>query len=311
MIKLAFWAVVALDVLGIGLLFVLGLAAAGGARTNPLQVVLLLLVLPSLPLLASILVFTRAASGAWRLVALLLAAAPLIIAVSARALAEARMRLGTNAQGEMTWFRSGPMREIAEAILRNDASTVARLAPTVDVNRRGTADMTLLVLALRQLQKAPLEHGAVRALLAAGADPDLASQYEHPLSIAIQRSGASGTEPVRLLLDAGANPNLRSSFGTPVFFAATGVTAPPEVLALLLDRGAELDASGSDGQTALLSAAMARNWKATLLLLQRGADWQQGRTAGGLGVRELVDRDAGQPDPDGARAEVMRLLEQR
>ena len=53
MLKIAFWCLVAVDLLGILTLFILGLAAAGSTRTNPLQVALLLLVIPSIPLAIS------------------------------------------------------------------------------------------------------------------------------------------------------------------------------------------------------------------------------------------------------------------
>ncbi len=97
--KILFWRLVALD-------GVLGLAAAGIARTNPLLV---------------------------------------------------------------TFFRSGPRREIAEAIPRNDAATVASLAPQVDLNRTGLSDMTLLWIAMRQLRSTPDQQHVLRALVAAGA----------------------------------------------------------------------------------------------------------------------------------------------
>src|SRR5829696_66918 len=60
--RVAFWGLVALDLLGILLLFVLGLAAAGSSRTSPVQVALVLLVLPSIPLVASVVLFVRATS---------------------------------------------------------------------------------------------------------------------------------------------------------------------------------------------------------------------------------------------------------
>ena len=309
MLKLAFWVVVALDLFGIGIFFLLGLAAAGSSRTNPLLVTLLLLVIPAAVLGAAILLFTRATATPLRLVALLIAAAPLLIAASSRGLAEFELRSSTNAAGEMTFFRSGPMRDIAEAILRNDAAVVTAIAPTVDLNRTGASDMTLLALAMRQLRKTPDQQDVLHALLAAGADPNEEAQYELPLAVAIQVSGKTGPRPVQLLLDAGANPNLTSSFGEPVFYSATGVSASPEVLALLIDHGADINAEDSQGKTALISAANTRNWRAALLLLQRGADPERGHGAGGLTFKSLVDRDSDQPDPDGARAQVISHLQ--
>jgi hypothetical protein len=309
-LKIVFWGLVALDALGIALLFLLGLAAAGSARTNPVQVTVLLLVLPSLPLLAAVLMFTRATAPVWRLMAFVLAAAPLLIAVSARALAEVRFRSSLNAAGEMTYFRRGPMRDAAEAIMRNDARTIAILLPTIDVNRAGTDGMTLLGLAMRQLRKTPQQQEILQALLAAGADPNHETQYELPLSVAIQVADSAGPDPVRFLLDARANPNHAGSLGIPVFFAATGHSAPPEVLALLIDRGADVNASGRNGQTALFSAAATRNWTAALMLLERGADWRKGRSVNGLGFRELIESYAGAEQGDSGYAAVRRFMQQ-
>jgi ankyrin repeat protein len=310
-IRIVFWALIALDLLGILVLYLLGLAAARSAGTNPLQVTLLLLILPCIPLLGAIVLFSRSVNPLWRLLALALAAAPLLIAITARAAAEVRMRAGTNAQGEMVFFRPGPMREIAEAIARNDAATVTQLAATVDVNQRGVDDMTVLVLAMRQLRRTPRQHDALRALLAAGADPNAGAQSELPLAIALQVADSSGPEPVRALLDAGANPNLTDDFGVPVWFAATGRSSNNETLAFLLDRGADVNAVTPNGATALFSAAATRNWSAAHLLLERGADPSRGRSANGLPFRNLIDSYAGTEGADTAFAAVKRLLEER
>ena len=309
MLKVAFWGLVALDLLGILLLFVLGLAAAGSSRTSPVQVTLLLLILPCIPLAASVVLFVRATSPVGRLVALVVAAAPLLILVSARAMAVAQLRATTNERGEMTFFRRGPTREIAEAIARNDSRAVASLVPKVNVNATGLSDVTLLLLAARQLRQTPEQHDVLRVLLAAGADPNKGGQYELPFAIVIQQSGKAGTEPVKLMLDAGANPNLATSFGEPVWFAATGQSASLETLTLLLDRGADMNAIARNESTALFSAASARNWKAALLLLDRGADWRRGRSVNGLPFKSLIDSYVGAESGDSAYADVRRRLQ--
>ena len=308
MLRVAFWGLVVLDLLGILLLFILGLAAAGSSKTSPAQVSLVLLVLPCLLLGASVVLFLRAASPVGRIVALLLAASPLVILVSARTIAEVQLRLNTNESGELTFFRSGPMREIAEAIARNDARTVASLVPKVNVNETGLSDMTLLLLAARQLRETPTQHEVLRVLLAAGADPNKAAQYELPLAIAIQQSGKSGIEPVKMMLDAGANPNLKTTFGDPVFYDAVGVSSSLETLALLIDRGADVNLMGHDESNALINAAMVRNWKAVLLLLDRGADWRRGKSVNGLPFKNLVDGESGSQGDDSAYVAVRQRL---
>ena len=306
--RVIFWGLVALDVLGILLLFVLGLAAAGSTRDNPLQVALVLLVLPAIPLAASVIWFTRTTSPGGRVLALLLAAAPLLILASARAMAEVQVRSTTSDSGEMTFFRSGAKRELAQAIARNDAHAVDSLVAKVNVNDAGFQGMTFLVLAARQLSQTPEQHEVLRMLLKAGANPNASAQYELPLALVIRASGKAGLEPVKMMLDAGANPNQTDSFGQPIFFDAVGQSSTLETLGLLLDRGADMNAVARSGSTVLFDAANTRNWKAVLFLLQRGADSRLGKSVNGLPFSSLVDGSAGLESGDSAYVEVRRFL---
>lgn len=308
--KIVFWGLVVVDALGIALFFLLGLAAAGSSRTSPLQVALVLLVLPASLLAGAVVLFLKAGSPGLRLLAILVAATPLAVAISARTIAQIQYNSSTNAAGEMTFFRAGPMREISEAITRNDTGTVSALVRKVDVNRAGLDGMSLLGLAMRQLRETPDRQQVLRLLLEAGANPNHAAQYELPLSVAIQLAGRAGPAPVRLLLDAGANPNLPDSFGQPVYFSATGQSAGSETLVMLLDRGADANAMTANGGTSLFAAATTRNWKAALLLLQRGADWKQGKSVNGLDFMSLVESYAGQAD-DSELAAVLQFIRQR
>ena len=308
MIRVVFWGLIALDVAGLALLVLLGLAAAGSSKTSPLQGIPLL-VLVSLPLVLSIVMFVRTTSPVVRVVALVMAATPLLLRVSARAIAEVQLRLNMNEEGELTFFRSGPARELAEAIARNDTAAVATLVKTVNVNKTGLSGMTFLILALRQLRETPEEHTVVRRLLEARADPNKSAQYEHPLTIALEVDSKAGVEPVKMLLDAGADPNLATSFGDPVWFLAIGRNSNLETLALVLDRGANINAVAREGHTALFEAANTQNWKAALLLLQRGADWTLGRSVNGMPFKYLVDGAVGSEGGDGAFVEVKRFLD--
>ncbi|MBL0170372.1 MAG: hypothetical protein IPP90_06490 [Gemmatimonadaceae bacterium] len=292
MIKLIYWAFVALDIVGLLFFFVLGLAAAGSSRTSPFLVALYLLLLPGIPLAASMLLFVRASSPVWRGMAFLLAAAPLVIVASMQLFALVQFRANSNAAGDLTFFRAGPMRELVEAIRRNDAAAVTTLASQVDVNRAGMAGMTPLISALRQLQITPDQQDVLRALIKAGADPNKGTDYEVPLEMAMQSAAKSGPEPVRLLLEAGANPNRTDSFGMPIFFTGSGRGSSLAVLTLLLDHGADMKATGPKGETALIFAASIPNWPAAHLLLVRGADWKLGRSFAGLTFKEMVEKYA-------------------
>ena len=311
MIRVLFWALVAIDVLGVGLLFLLGLAAAGSTRSNPLQVALLLLVLPCIPLVVAILLFVKTSSPGLRILALFIAATPMLLLVSARAVAEWQVRAYSNAEGKLMFFRGGPMRELAEAIARNDTTAVAALLKTVDVNRTGFSGVSPLILAMRQLRETPERQEVLRLILDAGAEPNKSAQYELPLSIAIELDDKTGPGPVKLLLDKGADPNLTENVGEPVFFLATGQSARLETLTMLIDRGANVNAVARNGHTALFSAANSRNWKAVLLLLQRGANPELGRSVNGLPFRNLVDGLTGAEGGDSAYVEVRRYLQQR
>ncbi len=308
MIKLLFWMFIALDAGVILLFFALGLAAAGPSKTSPVSVTLLMLALPAIPLVGAIAVYLRSTSPGWRALAFALAAAPAVLVVATQMYTRAQFKANSNAQGDLTFFRAGPMRDIVEAIRRNDAATVAALAPKVDVNGTGMADMTLLVSALRQLRTTPDRHEVLAVLLKAGADPNKGIDYEIPLEMALQVVGKSGPEPVRLLLEAGANPNALNSSGTPLFFAGAGNSADVEILKLLIKHGADLNLTGPKGERVLFAAANARNWKAVLFLLEQGVDARVGRTLSGQDFRSMLEANASWASADSGYAEVAAWL---
>ncbi len=89
----------------------------------------------------------------------------------------------------------------------------------------------------------------VRALLAAGADPD--ADAANPFGVRPLHSAASvgDRESVRALLEAGADPNVRQQGGyTPLHTAAHNDDA--ELVRLLLAHGADQAVRTDDGQTA-------------------------------------------------------------
>lgn len=308
MIKLLFWMFIALDTGVILLFFALGLAAAGQSKTSPVSVTLLMLALPAIPLVGAIAVYLRSTSPGWRALAFALAAAPAVLVVATQVYTRAQFKANSNAQGDLTFFRAGTMREIVEAIRSNDAATVAALVPKVDVNGTGMADMTLLVSALRQLRTTPDQHEVVRVLLKAGADPNKGVEYEIPLEMALQVVDKSGPEPVRLLLEAGANPNALNSSDTPLFFAGAGNSADVEILKLLIKHGADLNRTGPKGERVLFAAANARNWKVVLFLLQNGVDSRVGQTLSGQDFRSMLEANASWASADSGYAEVAAWL---
>lgn len=114
---------------------------------------------------------------------------------------------------------------------------------------------------------------AIVTLLSQGADPNIMDvQLSGPLS----NAAAQGhTVSVRLLLEAGAYPDTAKLTGvrkgSPLNCAARN-SRSVVLLKSLLDFGAEVDASGTDGKTALLQAARIDNPSFAMLLLEYGAD---------------------------------------
>ena len=99
----------------------------------------------------------------------------------------------------------------------------------------------------------------IAALLDGGADPN-ATNHEGETVLLSLLEWTSSPEGVALLLAAGADPNLRSNLSlmgtdsvTPLHFAVVG--KPPQVIAALLDAGADVEAQNQIGATALHLAA--------------------------------------------------------
>jgi ankyrin repeat protein len=134
--------------------------------------------------------------------------------------------------------------------------------------------------AVDAMGRTPLAWAAARGdtrsivtLLSHGADPNITDiQLSGPLS----NAAAQGhTVTVRLLLEAGAQTDLHhrsgEKKGSPLNCAARNAK---DVMLLknLLDFGADVDASGNDGKTALAHAARTDNASFAMLLLEYGAD---------------------------------------
>lgn len=309
LVKILFWCLVACDVLGLAVFFLLGLAAAGPSKTSPLTVILLILVLPGLVLFAAILLFILAKSWLWRGLAFGVAALPLVLLVGASVAGGVSMMLYERGDGSVAQFLPGGMRKLEEAVEQNDVAAVRKAAAAADLSTLGRDGTSILVVAIRRLQKSPGPPDVLRALLEAGVDPN-AGELELPLTAALMASEKTGLEPLQLLLDAGADPNKPDSFGSPAYFLATGVRIHPGALPLLLDRGANLELKARDGATVLRRATDSRNWAAVLLLLQRGANWRETRMLNGMDFRSKVEADARVHGEVEGLAEVLGFLNQ-
>ncbi|RYP47350.1 hypothetical protein DL769_011324 [Monosporascus sp. CRB-8-3] len=115
---------------------------------------------------------------------------------------------------------------------------------------------------------------AVEALLAFGANPNLSSGVERQALCIAASNGA--VDLVRLLLDAGADRETKcKNSGATILWDATTWSAEDlalEMVGLLANRGADVNAKAPNGETALASAASSGNLAMVKLLISHGAD---------------------------------------
>ena len=303
MSRMLFALLMVLNVSALGLWFVLGLAAAKPSHT-PVVSVVGFFMMPALLLGGVVLLFLRGPWAGSRALAIGLAGLPVFIVAASVLLARgAAWREGVSADN---WGRPDPVAQQAleAAIAARDAVAVGRIAS----DRSGRIhDAAALVAAIRLLEQDSAALDPLRALLQAGLKPGANSAGEAPLESAIRVSRVAGTEPVRLLLRAGADPNLRSA-SSPAWFAALAPRTHPDVLPLLLERGADLRAIDMAGSGAVYWAAYHQNWVATALLIERGADWQAVQTQNGQGLRQLVETHLRRAPSDPALTRLAGLL---
>ncbi len=159
--------------------------------------------------------------------------------------------------------RAGSFEDFFHAVAVDDARTAsALLARGFDPNAVDEKGQPALFLALRD------ESAGVVALLVRHPDlrPDSANALgETPLMMAALRGRREWAEA---LLARGARVDREG--WTPLHYAASGPGA--SVVALLLERGAVVDARSPNGSTPLMMAARYGTEEAVDLLLARGAD---------------------------------------
>jgi hypothetical protein len=306
LLKVLFWLAVAIDAGVIGLFFILGLAAASPSKTNPLSVVAVMLIGPGLILAALAAWFLWAQSLLPRLCAFAIVASPILIVLYGQITTEIWKRNHPQEANIPTSFKPVSLASLESAVLANDPAAVTRAA--AEINLRGRPEGAGVVhLALNRLAKSPEQLPVFKALLDAGANPN-AGNGEPPLEIAIRISRATGPEPFTLLLKAGAKPTANTPLGTPIFFSAVLPTADPAILPLILNHGIDINTKSFRGETLLAHAAANNNWKAVLLLLERGADINQAQSPEGKPFREMVETSARIFGERGDLAEVLRKV---
>lgn len=159
--------------------------------------------------------------------------------------------------------RAGSYEDFFQAVQRDDERTVARLlAQGFDPNSRDPRGQTAMHLAMRDGSPKVAEALWQHRQLDVNA---LNADDESALMLAALR----GQTPwVQRFLDRGAK--VHKPGWSPIHYAATGPKA--EVVALLLDRGAPIDAESPNRSTPLMMAARYGTEASVDLLLARGAD---------------------------------------
>jgi ankyrin repeat protein len=145
------------------------------------------------------------------------------------------------------------------------AQTPAAKGRTSDVNRRDVDGSTPLQWAVHKGDVAE-----VRRLLRAGADVSLANHYgATPMSLAAE---VGNTDILKLLLEVGANPDSATTDGQTAL-QAVARTGNVEAAQVLLSHHATVDVREKwGGQTALMWASARRHPEMMQLLISKGAD---------------------------------------
>jgi ankyrin repeat protein len=159
--------------------------------------------------------------------------------------------------------RAGSYEDFFQAVNRNDGDTITALVQRgFDVNARSPEGQTALHLALRD--QAPRVARSLWEVPALDVNAVNASS-ETPLMMAALRGDL---EWASRLIERGAK--VHQAGWSPLHYAATG--PEPKLVAMLLDRGAPIDARSPNNTTPLMMAARYGAESSVDLLLARGAD---------------------------------------
>lgn len=179
--------------------------------------------------------------------------------------------------------------QIAQALALLEAGADANIAP--GPNDRDQRSALCIAATLSDLS-------LLRALIAHGANPDLAVNGITALHAATRDSLHGRPDAVMTLIANGARPERCDHDGnTPLHHAA--LSEDPTISAMLLDAGAPADQINREGMSALAIAARAGNEAVLRLLLERGAKCEPAR-----GLPALIAAASGHDD----RALILKRL---
>lgn len=205
-------------------------------------------------------------------------------------------------QGEILPPPSQVSRDFYQAFLQGNLPLADMLIQqSADVNCRNCGDRTPLIL---KIGYGDLE--AVRWIIARGADVNLVgpNSYYGPMSplMAASRGSSWAKEIVLTLLQSGANPNWQDLDGNTPFmiWSSRDMLADYKIegMAVMLSKGANINATNKLGHTALMAAIAGRYDCApqtVQFLLSRGADTSlktvDGKTAATVAYQQALRGD--------------------
>jgi ankyrin repeat protein len=170
-----------------------------------------------------------------------------------------------------------PRKKLSEAISKGDLPEVQSLLESKTVGLEEVSEydyegITPLVEAAKSIQFQIMKY-----LLEQGSSVEgLAGKKSTPLTQLIEKGGTKLTcqkllEMVRFLIDAGADVNTPGKGGYTPLMNACKYTRCQELMEVLLDLGAQIDAKADDQNTAFFLSIRSGNIKAFKSLLKRGA----------------------------------------
>ncbi len=166
----------------------------------------------------------------------------------------------------MYFTRNAAEQALEQALNQDDAlGIVSALAAGADVNTQGKAKVTPLMMAVAKFKKQ-----AVRALLDAGADPNIRDmQNDNAFILAVQAYGKD-PEMLEWILKAGGDPNTLRADDDPVitdFLSAFNKRGAQ----LLIQYGADVNVRDRSNDPIILSYATTQAWDNVWFLIQHGA----------------------------------------
>ena len=149
----------------------------------------------------------------------------------------------------------------------NEKVLRALLDRGANVNQKDLNGNTPLITALQ----ANLDSKCIDLLLSRGADPNLSSSLSSPLDASVPY-GTSSSYCMKALLRAGAKIGAGKDSTTKPYIVFASELGDLELIKMLLKKGANINAKGGQGETAIIVSVQKRNTEIALFLVQHGAD---------------------------------------